>query len=62
MLTDKNIAKAISSISQRAERILDNDKVIHTYVEVGILPQIINNNNQIIYGRRALVKRICSDT
>ena len=56
MLTDKSIAKAISSISQRAERILDDNKVIKTYVEVGILPQIDNSNNQIIYGRRGTGK------
>ena len=56
MLTDKNITKAISSISERAERILDPNKVINTYVEVGILPQIANNNNQIIYGRRGTGK------
>lgn len=56
MLTDKNISKAISSISQRAERILDDNKVIKTYVEVGILPQITNGNNQIIYGRRGTGK------
>ena len=56
MLTDKNISKAISSISQRAERILDDNKVVKTYVEVGILPQISNANNQIIYGRRGTGK------
>jgi Cdc6-like AAA superfamily ATPase len=56
MLIDKNISKAISSISQRAERILDDNKVVKTYVEVGILPQISNTNNQIIYGRRGTGK------
>jgi Cdc6-like AAA superfamily ATPase len=56
MLTDKNISKAISNISQRAERILDDNKVVKTYVEVGILPQIENTNNQIIYGRRGTGK------
>lgn len=56
MLTDKNISKAISSISQRAERILDDNKVVKTFVEVGILPQISNTNNQIIYGRRGTGK------
>jgi len=56
MLTDKKISKAISSISQRAERILDDNKVVRTYVEVGILPQISNTNNQIIYGRRGTGK------
>ncbi|MGJ1215348.1 ORC-CDC6 family AAA ATPase [Sphingobacterium multivorum] len=56
MLTDIKISKAISGISQRAERILDDNKVIKTYVEVGILPQISNPNNQIIYGRRGTGK------
>lgn len=56
MLTDKNISKAISGISQRAERILDDNKVVRTYVEVGILPQVLNTNNQIIYGRRGTGK------
>ncbi len=56
MLTDSNISKAISSIAQRAERILDENKIIQTYVEVGILPQIVNQNNQIIYGRRGTGK------
>lgn len=56
MLTDSNISRAISNISQRAERILDNNKVIQTYVEVGILPQVVSANNQIIYGRRGTGK------
>lgn len=56
MLTDKNISRAVSSISQRAERIVDDNKVVKTYVEVGILPQINNPNNQIIYGRRGTGK------
>ncbi|MBK6536888.1 MAG: hypothetical protein IPG09_03625 [Ignavibacteria bacterium] len=56
MLTDSNIGKAVSNIAQRAERILDDNKIIKTYVEVGILPQIVNKNNQIIYGRRGTGK------
>ncbi len=56
MLTSSEFTKAVSNISQRAERILDETKVVQTYVEVGILPQIINTNNQIIYGRRGTGK------
>lgn len=56
MLTDKEITKAISNIAQRAERIIDEAKVVQTYVEVGILQQLINKNNQIIYGRRGTGK------
>lgn len=56
MLTDKIITQAISDISQRAERILDETKIVQTYVEVGILPQITNSNNQIVYGRRGTGK------
>jgi hypothetical protein len=56
MLADQDISRAISGISQRAERILDDGKVVRTYVEVGILPQISNTNNQIIYGRRGTGK------
>lgn len=56
MLSDKHLASAISNIAQRAERIIENDRVVKTYVEVGILPQVANANNQIIYGRRGTGK------
>lgn len=56
ILNDKNIARAVSNIKQRAERLLDDETVVNTYVEVGILDQIANTNNQIIYGRRGTGK------
>lgn len=56
MIKDIKIVQAISSISQRAERQRDINKIIDSYVEIGILPQLINNNNQILYGRRGTGK------
>ncbi len=56
MIKDLKIVQAISSISQRAERQRDINKIIDSYVEIGILPQLINNNNQILYGRRGTGK------
>jgi hypothetical protein len=56
MIKDRKIIQAISSISQRAERQRDATKIISSYVEVGILPQLLNNNNQILYGRRGTGK------
>lgn len=56
MIKDLKIVQAISNISQRAERQRDINKIIESYVEIGILPQLINNNNQILYGRRGTGK------
>lgn len=56
MIKDFKIIQAVSSISQRAERQRDINKLISSYVEVGILPQLINNNNQILFGRRGTGK------
>jgi hypothetical protein len=56
MIKDIKIIQAVSSISQRAERQRDINKIVSSYVEVGILPQLLNNNNQILYGRRGTGK------
>lgn len=56
MIKDLKIIQAISSISQRAERQRDINKIIDSYVEIGILPQLLNNNNQILFGRRGTGK------
>jgi len=50
------LKKAVSSIRQRSERQQDLQKVLWTFVDVGILPLIQNNNHQIIYGRRGTGK------
>ena len=56
LIKDTKLIQAVSSISQRAERQKDVNKVISSYVEVGILPQLLNSNNQILYGRRGTGK------
>jgi hypothetical protein len=56
MLKDMNIIRAVSRISQRAERQDNIKKVVGTYVDVGLLPQIDNRNHQIFYGRRGTGK------
>lgn len=56
MIKDQEIQKAISGISQRAERQQDFESIISSYVEIGILPQLLNRNNQVLYGRRGTGK------
>lgn len=56
MINDRTIMKAVSSILKRSERQQDQSKIINTFVDVGILPQINNMNNQIVYGRRGTGK------
>jgi hypothetical protein len=56
MLQDPQIMKAVSRILQRSERQQDPSKLVNTFVDIGILPQLDNTNNQIIYGRRGTGK------
>ncbi len=56
MLSDKELTKAVSRILQRSERQEDPNKLLGTYVDVGILPQLQNNNNRIFFGRRGTGK------
>ncbi len=56
MLNDQNIIQAVARILQRSERQLDVQKLIDSFVDTGILPQLLNRNNQIIYGRRGTGK------
>lgn len=56
MVQDNNLIKAVSSILLRAERQQDKSKITETFVDIGILPQLENNNNQIVYGRRGTGK------
>ena len=48
--------QAVSRVMQRAERQSDIQKIITTFVDIGVLPQLSNRNNQIIYGRRGTGK------
>ena len=56
MVKDEQIEKAVSRILQRSERQDDLQKLLGTFVDVGVLPQLDNNNNQIFYGRRGTGK------
>jgi hypothetical protein len=56
MINDAQLMKAVSSILQRSERQENQDKVVRTFVNAGILPQLNNKNNQVLYGRRGTGK------
>ena len=56
MLNDKLLAQAVSQIIQRAERQPDDESLERTYVDAGVLPQLDNLNNQILFGRRGTGK------
>lgn len=56
MIQDQELTKAVAAIPQRSERQQDLQKLIGAFVDVGILPQVQNGNNQIIYGRRGTGK------
>ena len=56
MLQDQTVMAAVSKIVQRSERQEDAHKLVDTYVDVGLLPQIENANHQILYGRRGTGK------
>jgi len=56
MIQDPKIQAAVSRIMQRSERQTDIGKLVSTYVDVGLLPQLYNRNHQIFYGRRGTGK------
>jgi len=56
MVQDKTLTQAVAAIPQRSERQQDLQKLVGSFVDVGILPQIRNVNNQILYGRRGTGK------
>ena len=56
MIKDTQLMKAVSNILQRSEKQQNQEKVIRTFVNAGILPQLTNSNNQVLYGRRGTGK------
>jgi hypothetical protein len=56
MVQDPTVAGAVSKILQRSEKQAEIEKLRETFVDLGILPQLENNNSQIIYGRRGTGK------
>jgi len=56
MIQDELLVKAVSRVKQRSEKQDDLQKLVGTFVDVGILPQLDNRNAQIFYGRRGTGK------
>lgn len=56
MIHDRFLQAAVARIIQRSERQTDIGKLVGTYVDVGLLPQLHNRNHQIFYGRRGTGK------
>lgn len=56
MIQDPILQAAVSKIIQRSERQTDSGKLLGTYVDIGLLPQLKNTNHQIFYGRRGTGK------
>lgn len=56
LLRDPQMTRAVSNIQPRSERQPDLDVLEKTYVDTGVLPQLQNDNNQILYGRRGTGK------
>ena len=56
LIQDPKLKAAVSRIMQRSERQTNITKLVNTYVDVGLLPQLRNRNHQIFYGRRGTGK------
>lgn len=56
MIQDPILMAAVSRIVQRSERQEDIQKLVGTYVDVGLLAQLENSNHQIFFGRRGTGK------
>ncbi len=56
MIQDPELGQVVSRILGRSERQDDPALLQRTYVETGVLPQLDNDNNQILYGRRGTGK------
>lgn len=56
MLSNIELTKAVSRIIARSERQPTPDSLLRTYVETGVLPQLDNSNNQVLFGRRGTGK------
>ncbi len=56
LVNDEQFKSAVSKIQPRADRETDDEILSRTFVDTGILPQLANSNNQILYGRRGTGK------
>jgi hypothetical protein len=53
---DQDVLRAVSRVLQRSERQEDVNKLVGTFVDVGSLPLLENENHQVLYGRRGTGK------
>jgi Cdc6-like AAA superfamily ATPase len=56
LIGDQTIQKAVAAVQLRSEKQPDVEKLMESFVDVGIFTQVSNTNNQIIYGRRGTGK------
>jgi len=56
LIDDTQFKAAVSNIEPRADRESNDEILSKTFVDTGILPQLANTNNQILYGRRGTGK------
>lgn len=56
LIDDPAVAHSVSNITPRSERVPEVAILQKTYVETGVLPQVDNYSNQILYGRRGTGK------
>ncbi len=56
MLSEKTLMKAVAGIKQRSEKQPHIAKLVESFVDVGVLPQLNNANSQIVFGRRGTGK------
>jgi len=56
MTEDNLLSTAVSRMVLRSEKEDNTSKIVYSFVDSGILEQINNTNNQIIYGRRGTGK------
>ncbi|WP_213807541.1 hypothetical protein [Granulicella sp. dw_53] len=56
VISDPVIQKAVANIKQRSEKQRDIQKSLESFVDLGVIPQIATENNQIVYGRRGTGK------
>ena len=56
LLTDSTITNAVRRIKPRADREVDDERLLVTFVDPGLSEQLDSPNNQIVYGRRGTGK------
>jgi hypothetical protein len=56
LIDNRKLHTAITSISRRSEKELDDDKIVISFVDPGIVREVQNRNANIVFGRRGTGK------